>query len=119
MLNHVLNQQSGEASEGKTVDTGSETFFHGADGTLDLADVTVGRDNISDYRKKVVSDAVEFVITMEGGDGETAASVCLQDWLKGIEDGVAVGHKRGGAITDVARDGVKKRNALYVEKIGA
>jgi hypothetical protein len=98
--------------------TGAEVFLNGADGTLDLSYVTVGRDNVSDNGEKVGADAVEFfVITVQGGDGEASASVCLDDWPEGIEDSVAVAvrHERGGAITNVAGDGVKKWDALYIK----
>jgi hypothetical protein len=121
MLDEVLNQEARKAPERESMNAGAKALLNGADGAFDFAHVAVRGHNVSDNGEKVLADAVEFVIPMQGRNGETTTSVGFEDGSEGVENGVAVAvrHERGGAITNVSGDGVEKWDALYVEKIGA
>ena len=79
----------------------------------------VGGNSVQVNRADVIADALEFAVTVQVADGETASLVCF-DHLRGflkdrlvrsIED---CSHR---AVSHVARDGVQERQSLDKQKI--
>jgi hypothetical protein len=121
VVNHMLNKKAWESAKRKAVDTGTETLLHSADGTLDFADVTVGGNKINHDREKSVANAGEFVVGVDVANAETTGSVRFDSGPEAVEDGgsLAIRNGENSAISDVARNGMEKRNLLDVKEIGA
>jgi hypothetical protein len=84
--------------------TGAEAFFDCPDGPFNLANVTVGGNDVDDNGEERCANAFEFVVAVDTGDGKTTAGVKFDDVGEGGQDGVAVtvGHWGCGAKTEVA-----------------
>ena len=119
--NHVLDKKARKAAEGKAVNTGTQTLFHGANGAFNLTDVAVGGNNIEGNRENLFVDAVKLIIGVHPTNAETTKGVGLENGRKVGENGafVAIGDRSSGAVAQVAGDGVEEGNTLYVKKIGA
>ena len=90
------------------MDACAETFFDGADGAFNLANVTVGGDNVDVDGAYVVANAVKLVVNVKVADLESAACIELDDGGDFLEDcGVfSVWDGAHGAELNVPRDSV-------------
>ena len=71
----VHNKKLGDAFEREAVDGDTEALFDSLDGALNLTEVAVGRDDIHVNGPNVFANALEFVVTMDDEDKETACTV--------------------------------------------
>ena len=129
----AVDELAGKAAVGEAMGGGPDGFFHGADGAFDGVDVLVGGADVEvdgagkegeivgEVKvKEVLMEAGEFVVGVDGLDGEAAAGVEEDFGLDGLEDSAfgAVGGGHGGAVADFVGDEVEEGMALDVENIG-
>ena len=103
------------------MNAGAQALLHGANGSFDLAHVTVSGDDVECDGQQLSANTVKFIVGVDVMDAETAGGVRFDNGTKTVENGglTAVGGKGHGAVPDVAGNGVKKRDTLDVKKISA
>jgi hypothetical protein len=99
----------------------ADAFLYSAVGALNLADMTVGGDDLEMKGSKVSASALELVVTVNGANDETPLGVHGDDGAEFLGDRVlrAVGDGGGSPKLNVAGDGVDEWLSLDEEEIGA
>ena len=76
---HVADEEARQTTERQTVCAGSEPFLHSTNGTLDLANVAVGGDDVQGNGEQFGTSALELVVPMDVSDRETTGCVAPED----------------------------------------
>jgi hypothetical protein len=75
IVDHVTNEQFGEASEREAMDARTEALFDGSDRAFNFANVAISRNNVQLDGPKLVTDALKFMISMHVANIKTAVLV--------------------------------------------
>ena len=118
---HVLDQDLGESAIWEAMCAYANALLDGADGALDFANVSIGRNDVEMDGEDVGSDTVELFVGVDVFDDDTAEGIELDDVASVFEyRGVRpVGDLNGCAVSNATGNGVQKRNPLDEEKFDA
>ena len=103
------------------MEEGAKVLLDGANGSFDLADVTVGGDDVEVKVQEVVADAFEFGVAVNVDHVETTGGVKSNDSKELLANGwaSAVANRGNGPEMDVAGNCMEKTELLDKEKIHA
>ena len=101
--NQRAYNKGGEAAKREAVDIRAETLLDGTNGTFDLANMTVGSDDVNVDGGQRLAEVAKFMVTMNINDLETTGGVELDHTAELGENGFdgTVSNRNCSVETDV------------------